>query len=112
MGLLQAIKTYPKAVGWSVLASTALVMEGYDLVVIYNFFGFPAFAKKYGVQLADGTYSVPAAWQSGLSNGANCGEIVGLMFAGILADRYGYRKVIGGALIMVVSLICMVKRSC
>lgn len=32
MGLLQAIKTYPNAVGWSVLASTALVMEGYDIV--------------------------------------------------------------------------------
>lgn len=40
MGILEAIRTYPKAVGWSVLASTALVMEGYDLVVIGSFYGF------------------------------------------------------------------------
>ena len=40
MTIWQAIKLYPKAVGWSVLASTALVMEGYDLVVIGSFYGF------------------------------------------------------------------------
>ena len=40
MGIWQAIRTYPKACGWSVLASTALVMEGYDLVVIGSFYGF------------------------------------------------------------------------
>lgn len=33
MSLWSAIKTYPKAIGWSVLASTCIVMEGYDLVV-------------------------------------------------------------------------------
>jgi len=40
MSVWQAIKTYPKACGWSVLASTALIMEGYDLVVIGSFYGF------------------------------------------------------------------------
>ena len=40
MSVWEATKTYPKACGWSVLASTALVMEGYDLVVIGSFFGF------------------------------------------------------------------------
>ena len=29
---------------------------------------FPQFNEKYGVQLDDGTYQVPAPWQSGLSN--------------------------------------------
>lgn len=33
MGLLKAMKTYRKAIGWSIVASTALVMEGYDVVV-------------------------------------------------------------------------------
>ena len=40
MSIFEAIKTYPAAVGWSVLASTALIMEGYDLVVIGSFYGF------------------------------------------------------------------------
>jgi SP family general alpha glucoside:H+ symporter-like MFS transporter len=33
MSLLRAVKLYPKAVGWSLLLSTALVMEGYDTMV-------------------------------------------------------------------------------
>jgi hypothetical protein len=31
MSFIECIKLYPKAVGWSVLLSTALVMEGYDV---------------------------------------------------------------------------------
>lgn len=33
MTLWSAVKSYPKAIGWSVLASTCIIMEGYDLVV-------------------------------------------------------------------------------
>jgi len=63
-----------------------------------------AFTRKYGIQLPDGSYSVTAAWQSGLSEGAVIGEILGLMITGIVAERYGYRKTIGGALIAVVCI--------
>lgn len=48
---------------------------------------------------------VSAAWRSGLSNGANVGEIIGLFFTGIFQDRYGYKKTIGGALIMMICFI-------
>ena len=37
MTLLQGIKLYPKAVGWSMLLSTCIVMEGYDLVLLGRF---------------------------------------------------------------------------
>lgn len=33
MNFVQAIKLYPKAVAWSVMMSTALIMDGYDLKV-------------------------------------------------------------------------------
>ena len=33
MTLLQGIKLYPKAIAWSVLISTCIVMEGYDVSV-------------------------------------------------------------------------------
>jgi SP family general alpha glucoside:H+ symporter-like MFS transporter len=36
MTLWSALKSYPKAIAWSVLASTCIVMEGYDLVVSSN----------------------------------------------------------------------------
>ncbi|MAD82244.1 MAG: hypothetical protein CL912_04715 [Deltaproteobacteria bacterium] len=37
MTLWQGLKLYPKAVGWSVLISTCIVMEGYDLCLLSSF---------------------------------------------------------------------------
>jgi MFS transporter, SP family, general alpha glucoside:H+ symporter len=105
MGFLQAIKLYPKAVGWSILLSTAIVMEGYDIVLLNTFYGLPRFNQKYGVGSPDGTYTVPAAWKSGLSNGALCGEILGLFVNGIVSEKYGYRKTMIGSLAMMVAFI-------
>lgn len=45
MTLWQGIKLYPKAVGWSVLISTCIAMEGYDLCLLSNFYGFPQFNR-------------------------------------------------------------------
>ena len=67
MSLLQAIKLYPKAVGWSVVLSSALIMEGYDLALLGSLYGSPQFNMKYGRQnVATGKWSVPANWQSAL----------------------------------------------
>lgn len=74
MSLLQGIKLYPKAIGWSILISTCIVMEGYDVSLINNFYGNSQFNRKYGEPYIthDGKtdYQVSAAWQAGLSNGA------------------------------------------
>jgi SP family general alpha glucoside:H+ symporter-like MFS transporter len=72
--------------------------------VIFSFFAFPAFTKKYGRLTADGSYEVPAAWQTGLTNGTCIGEMIGLAFTGIFADKYGQRWTIIGALALVVSI--------
>jgi MFS transporter, SP family, general alpha glucoside:H+ symporter len=40
MTLLEGIKTYPKAIAWSMLISTCIVMEGYDVCLINNFCEF------------------------------------------------------------------------
>ena len=67
-------------------------MEGYDLALLGNLYANPMFNQKYGtLNPATGKYAVSAAWQSGLSNGARAGEIIGLILAGWAADRYGYR---------------------
>lgn len=90
MTLLQAIKLYPTAIGWSMVLSTALVMEGYDLLLLSNLYASPLFNQKYGVLGSKGEYAVPASWQSGLSNGARCGEMLGLAINGIVSEKYGY----------------------
>jgi len=102
MSIMQAFRTYPKAVMFSMILSTAIVMEGYDVVLLANFYAFPAFTRKYGVLTKDGTYQVPARWQAGLSNGAGVGEILGLFINGIVSERFGYRKT------MIVSLFAVI----
>ena len=105
MTILEGIRTYPKAVAWSVLLSTCIIMEGFDLVLITSLFGLPAFQRRFGDRLPDGTYQLSAAWQSGLSNGASIGEIFGLLAVGIIVERVGYKKTMIGALVMVTCFI-------
>ncbi|KHN96048.1 Sugar/inositol transporter [Metarhizium album ARSEF 1941] len=93
MSLGTSLALYPKAVLWSVLLSSTLVMEGYDLALLGNLYASQPFNRKYGTYNAStGKYAVSAAWQSGLSNGARAGEIVGLMLAGWTVDRWGYKR--------------------
>lgn len=68
MSLLEGIRLYPKAIMFSVIISTCIVMEGYDICLINNFYAFSQFKRKYGVPTADGGYEVTAPWQAGLSN--------------------------------------------
>ncbi|KAI5860835.1 sugar transporter [Durotheca rogersii] len=107
MTLLQGLKLYPKAIAWSVLISTCIVMEGYDISLVNNFYAFPQFNQKYGVPSidADGnvTYQVPAAWQAGLSNGAVVGEIIGLLVNGWVSERYGYRYTVIACLTLLIA---------
>lgn len=79
MGLLQGLRLYPKALLWAGLISLCCAMEGYDIALIGNFYAFPPFNRKYGELTSDGSYQVPARWQAGISNGAQCGQIVGLL---------------------------------
>ncbi|KAK3203270.1 hypothetical protein GRF29_112g780843 [Pseudopithomyces chartarum] len=108
MTLFQAIKLYPKAVGWSVVLSSALIMEGYDLALLGSLYGNPQFNMKYGKQNpVTGKWSVPANWQSALSNGARAGEVIGLVINGFVSERYGYRKTMVGALFFMTAFIFM-----
>ena len=34
LGVLQGLKPYRKAIGWSVLLSMAVIMEGYDTILV------------------------------------------------------------------------------
>ena len=98
MGILESLKLYRRAWFWSVFLSTCIVMEGFDTTLINNLYAYGPFKEKFGTRQPDGTYELTAQWQSGLSNGALCGQILGLFLNGIIADRFGYRKTLCGAL--------------
>lgn len=89
----QALSHYKKAVAWSLAISMSTIMDSYDLLLITSFFAFPQFQQKYGVELADGSWSIPAKWQLALICVMNCGLIAGVFANGYCADRWGFRKV-------------------
>ncbi|CAK7238161.1 hypothetical protein SEUCBS140593_010387 [Sporothrix eucalyptigena] len=107
MGLWDAVRRHPKAVFWSVLFSLALVQEGFDHAFNSGFFSFPEFQKRYGVEVKPGVYEIPAEMQAGILNGVNAGEIVALVGGGYLADRFGYRWLMIGCMVMMTSFIFM-----
>lgn len=45
MTLMQGVRLYPKAIFWSLLISSCIVMEGYDVCLINNFYGFTPYAS-------------------------------------------------------------------
>lgn len=109
MGLKEGLKTFPRAALWSIVLSTAIVMEGYDTNLLNSFYGFPDFVDKFGTYYASkGAKEIPARWQTALSMAVNCGEIIGLFLAGIISDKIGYRKTLIGSLIMVAGFIFIV----
>ena len=108
MSFWQSVRTYPKAVGWSILFSTALVMEGYDNALVASLFAYGPFQRAFGEQQPDGSYQVTAAWQSGLTNGALVGEVLGLFVTGIVVEKFGYRKSLIGALLACIAFIFII----
>jgi SP family general alpha glucoside:H+ symporter-like MFS transporter len=93
--LRQAIRQYPKAILWSVLLSTSIIMEGYDIVLMSSFFAQPAFSRKYGsFDPRTSKYQISASWQNGLSNAVSVGTIVGAFANGYFSHKFGYRAVL------------------
>ncbi|KAH8901621.1 sugar transporter [Thozetella sp. PMI_491] len=101
-----AIRKYPKAVIWSVLLSTCIIMEGYDIVLMSSFFAQPSFSKRFGdYDPGTDSYQISASWQNGLSNAVSVGTIVGAFANGYFTHKFGYRKVLLASLALIVAFI-------
>lgn len=106
LSFLQAIRKHPTAVIWSVLLSTSIIMEGYDIVLVSSFFAQPSFLKRYGeFDPGSNTYQISASWQNGLSNAVSIGTIIGAFANGYLTHKFGYRKVLLASLLLVVGFV-------
>jgi MFS family permease len=119
-----ALRLYPKAIAFSIIFSTAVVMEGYDLSLTGSFFGFREFRNYFGDvddPTGDGRL-VSAPWQSGIQNGVQVwtvwalyrafklmweqvGSIIGLWLNGIISDKIGYKKTMIGSLVLMIAFI-------
>lgn len=83
--LWQAIVANRKAVFWSMMISMTIIMEGYDTILMGNFFGYPEFKKKYGNYYGDETgYQVSGPWQTGLNMASTVGGVFGMYTFSVL----------------------------
>ncbi|UKZ46994.1 hypothetical protein TrVGV298_001205 [Trichoderma virens] len=101
----QALSLYPTGVFWSIVMSTAVVMEGYDTKLIGTLFAQPTFQKAFGQEVKPGSYQISAPWQTGLSNGSSAGQLIGLLLAGYVSERFGFRKTMLLGMMSVIGLI-------
>lgn len=103
---LQALKLYPRACFWSFIISMTVVMEGYDLQLIGALFALPAFQQHYGEHFGDSVgYQISTKWQTSLKMGNTVGSFIGILITGFLSERFGYKKTILGALVMMIGAI-------
>lgn len=94
MTFFQAIKIYRKAVFWSILVSTSIIMEGYDTTLLGSFFAYPSFRQKYGqYHGTEAGYQLSSAWQAGITDIGAVGNIIGALLNGYFTHKYGHRKV-------------------
>ncbi|RDW83567.1 uncharacterized protein DSM5745_03893 [Aspergillus mulundensis] len=105
LGVRDSLRYYRPAVIWSVLISLTTVMESYDMQIVHSFYAFPQSKEKYGVQLDDGEYSIPAKWQLAL----NCASLLGLMSGTFLngwaSEMFGARRVIMVSLVALTGFV-------
>ncbi len=128
----QAWKQHWRAVLISCTLSLALVMDGYDgaivslerhdfyspvsrathstthafspLFQINSFYGLPAFVNHFGSKV-NGIQTIPADWQTALSNIGLPGGFLGLAITGYCQEKYGSRKTYMGGMAATICVI-------
>jgi MFS transporter, SP family, general alpha glucoside:H+ symporter len=67
----------------------------------------PQFQETFGTLQEDGSYELSATWQTGLSNGTQCGQIIGLIINGWVSERFGYRYTSIGCLTLIAAFVSL-----
>jgi MFS transporter, SP family, general alpha glucoside:H+ symporter len=104
IGKGEAAKAFAPAIFFSFIYSLACIMEGFDTILISNFFALPQFKEDFGcrepgnVRSAKGDCEIPGGYQAGLLISALVGQIIGIILSGWFTEKYGYRKTFVGAL--------------
>jgi SP family general alpha glucoside:H+ symporter-like MFS transporter len=101
----QALRLYPTGVIWSIVMSTAVIMEGYDTKLVGTLYAQPAFQKAFGNLVKGDRYQISAPWQAGLNNGSIIGQLAGLLLAGYICERYGFRASMMWSLLVIIAFV-------
>lgn len=93
--LMPAVKLYPKITRYTFFLMSAILLYGYDLVIVGTIPAVPGFQKDFGQVHLDGDreqHIIPASWLSLWSSLGPAGSLAGAIMAGWLQDRIGRRR--------------------
>ncbi|KAJ4013082.1 hypothetical protein NW752_006357 [Fusarium irregulare] len=108
-GVIQGFKTYKAAAFWSIVISTTVIMEGYDVTLLGSFYGYPRFREKYGAWLdEENGYQISANWQQRFNCLGALANIIGAMLNGWATSRWGHRVVLISGLFWLSAFIFVV----
>lgn len=61
MTFIEAVKTYPTAIGWSMFFSMGIIMTAFDPQLLGQLFATPAFKRDFGYRF-EGDWLISAPW--------------------------------------------------
>ncbi|CAI6081723.1 unnamed protein product [Clonostachys chloroleuca] len=100
----EAVKLYPKAIGWSAFVSIGVIMLAFDPQLVGNLYSTPQFQRDFGY-MYEGDYIISAPWQMGLGMGNPVGQVVGALFAAYPMERYGRKLTYSVCVLLVAGLV-------
>ncbi|KAJ5931088.1 hypothetical protein N7466_006581 [Penicillium verhagenii] len=107
--LWQLLKRWPKVVIYCLALSSAILLYGYDLVIVGTVSAMPAFQHRFGEKLG-AKYIIPSMWLSLWNAASPIGMMGGSIFGGYFQDRGGRRLAlaIGSFLSAIAVAMCYV----
>ncbi|OAQ76884.1 MFS maltose permease MalP [Purpureocillium lilacinum] len=100
----QALRLYPKAIGWSAFVSMGVIMLAFDPQLIGNLYATPQFQRDFGYEF-EGEYVIDASWQTGLSMGNPIGQVVGALFAAYPMEWFGRKRTFAACVVLTAGLV-------
>lgn len=89
---MEAAQLNRGAVGWSLFFSLGIIMTAFDCQLLGNLYATPAFRRDFGYDF-NGTYIIPAGWQTMLGMGGPIGQCFGALCATYPMEAFGRKKV-------------------
>ncbi|PFH62874.1 hypothetical protein XA68_11430 [Ophiocordyceps unilateralis] len=85
-GFLETVRLYPKAIGWSVFVSLAVIMAAFDPQLVGNLYSTPQFARDFGDRYGDE-------------------EVVGALGATYPLERFGRKRTFAACVVATAGLV-------
>ncbi|PHH68273.1 hypothetical protein CDD82_683 [Ophiocordyceps australis] len=104
LGFAQAVRLYPKAIGWCLFVSIGIIMIAFDQQLLGNLYSTPQFQRDFGRPYGD-EWVIDASWQTALSMGSPMGQVVGALVGVYPMDRFGRKPTFAGTVVVIGALV-------